>query len=134
MKYSPAQAAQLLFSALQKAQDEAAEQQIVSAFMSSLRKTGSEAQGAAIIAELERLMEKADTILRPVVTTATPLSNEQCDALIAQLKEQHGVTDVHLDQRVDPTVLGGISIKIDDMLYDDTIKKKLHTLNKTLTQ
>jgi F-type H+-transporting ATPase subunit delta len=126
--------AHLLFDSLKKATTDAEEQAVMDAFIATLKRTHTESQGAKIIADLEVLLQKSDNVLRPIVTTATAMTSAQCESLIAQLKQQHGASEVQLDQRIDPTVLGGLSVKIDDMLYDATLKKKLHTLTNTLTQ
>jgi F-type H+-transporting ATPase subunit delta len=126
--------AKLLYTSLKAAKSEAEEQAVIASFMTVLKKTHTESRGAKIIELLETMLEQSENVLRPIVTTATPLTQRQSQALIEKLKKQYNASAVHLHQKVDPTVIGGISIKIDDMLYDATLKNTLHTLHNTLTQ
>ncbi len=126
--------AQLLFDSLKAAKTEKEEQAVLSSFIAVLKKTHTESRGAKIIAALQALLEQSEKVLRPIVTSATELSDKQVKELTAKLQALHAGSTIHLDQRVDPTVLGGMSVRIDDMLYDATLKKTLHTLTTTLTQ
>jgi F-type H+-transporting ATPase subunit delta len=129
------QAAQMLFASLQEAKAKGDdEQKVIDAFMTVLKRTGTLSRGTAIIAELTQMLEQSENILRPVVTSADPLTQEQVQALTAQLQKKYEGSIIEIDQRIDPTVLGGVSIRVGDMLYDDTLKNKLLTLKNTLTQ
>jgi F-type H+-transporting ATPase subunit delta len=61
------------------------------------------------------------------VTSAHPLSAAQVDALKQQLRARIG-RDVAIDLSVDPTLLGGLVVKIGSQMIDSSIKTRLNTL------
>ncbi|MFC7537536.1 F0F1 ATP synthase subunit delta [Sphingomonas sp. GCM10030256] len=61
------------------------------------------------------------------VTSARPLDDEQVAALKAQLRTRVG-RDVTLDARVDPSILGGIVVRLGSQMIDASIRTKLNTL------
>jgi F-type H+-transporting ATPase subunit delta len=61
------------------------------------------------------------------VTTAHPLSATQRAQLVARLTEA-GFSGVQLQESVDPTILGGLVVRIGSRLYDNSIKSKLQRL------
>ena len=58
------------------------------------------------------------------VTTAHTLSDTQRAQITARLIEA-GYSNVRLFERVDPTILGGLIVKIGSRLYDSSVKSKL---------
>ena len=61
------------------------------------------------------------------VTSAHPLNDDQVAALKTNLKTRVG-RDVAVDLTVDPTILGGLVVKIGSQMIDDSIRTKLNTL------
>lgn len=61
------------------------------------------------------------------VTTAHPLSATQRTQIVARLTEA-GFSGVQLQERVDPSLLGGLVVRIGSRLYDNSIKSKLQRL------
>jgi F-type H+-transporting ATPase subunit delta len=61
------------------------------------------------------------------VTSAHPLSDAQLDALRAKLKARIG-RDVMVQTRVDPALLGGLTVKLGSQLIDSSLRTKLNTL------
>lgn len=61
------------------------------------------------------------------VTSAHPLSAGQVEALTAKLKNQLA-RDVAVDLTVDPSILGGLIVKIGSRQIDSSIRSKLNTL------
>jgi F-type H+-transporting ATPase subunit delta len=61
------------------------------------------------------------------VTSAHALDTAQVDALKAQLKKKVG-RDVAVNLHVDPTILGGLIVKIGSQMIDSSIKTRLNTL------
>ncbi|CAN5377093.1 F0F1 ATP synthase subunit delta [soil metagenome] len=61
------------------------------------------------------------------VTSAHPLSDEQVDALKQQLRTRIG-RDVSIDLTVDPSLLGGLVVRIGSKMIDSSIKTRLNTL------
>ena len=65
------------------------------------------------------------------VTTATPLTDEQIDKLIAIYSKKVGRA-VHINSVVDPTVLGGMRVQVGDEVTDNTVIAQLDHLQRTV--
>ena len=65
------------------------------------------------------------------VASAHPLSDLQRIQLRARLTEA-GYSSVRLDEVVDPTLLGGLTLKIGPKLYDTSLKSRLQRLQYSL--
>lgn len=61
------------------------------------------------------------------VVSAIPLSDTQRAALAARLTEA-GFSNLRLAERVDPSILGGLIVRIGSRLYDSSLKSKLQRL------
>jgi F-type H+-transporting ATPase subunit delta len=61
------------------------------------------------------------------VTSAHPLTPDQVDALKQQLRTRIG-RDVAVDLDVDPSLLGGLVVKIGSQMIDSSIKTRLNSL------
>jgi F-type H+-transporting ATPase subunit delta len=62
-----------------------------------------------------------------VVTSAHPLDDTQRAQISARLTEA-GFSGVRLTEQVDPSILGGLIVRIGSRLYDNSIKSKLQRL------
>ncbi|VAW00437.1 ATP synthase delta chain [hydrothermal vent metagenome] len=65
------------------------------------------------------------------VTSAHPLDDAQIDALKVQLKKRVG-SDVSVSTAVDPSILGGLVVKIGSQMIDNSIKTRLNTLSQAM--
>ncbi|MEP9359507.1 F0F1 ATP synthase subunit delta [Sphingomonas sp. KR3-1] len=65
------------------------------------------------------------------VTSAHPLSTAQVDALKQQLRTRIG-RDVSIDLSVDPSLLGGLVVKIGSQMIDSSIKTRLNSLAQAM--
>lgn len=61
------------------------------------------------------------------VTTAQPLSEQQAAELAQTLKNSVG-KDVKLDVRVDPSILGGLIVKIGSRMIDSSLRTRLNAV------
>lgn len=61
------------------------------------------------------------------VTSAHVLTASQTKSIAAQLKKRMG-TDVAIQSKVDPSILGGLTVKIGSQMIDSSIKTHLNTL------
>jgi F-type H+-transporting ATPase subunit delta len=65
------------------------------------------------------------------VTSAHPLSDTQRSQIAARLTEA-GYSGVKLTERVDPSILGGLIVRVGSRLYDSSIKSKLQRMQYAL--
>jgi F-type H+-transporting ATPase subunit delta len=70
--------------------------------------------------------------LTATVTTAIPLTEQQVERLTSALSKHYG-RDIHANQVVDPTVVGGIRVEIGDEVIDGTILSRLDEARRRLT-
>ena len=61
------------------------------------------------------------------VTSAHALTPAQMNALSAKLKARVG-SDVAIQTKVDPSLLGGLTVKIGSQMIDNSIKTRLNSL------
>ena len=67
------------------------------------------------------------------VTTASQLNDTQVTALKQALKAALG-KDVTLDQRVDPSLLGGLTVKVGSRMIDTSLRTKLTRLKHAMKE
>lgn len=86
-----------------------------------------------IIKAYRALAAKARGEVTAEVTSAVPLNDEQTAALKETLKASVG-KDVTLQARVDPSVLGGLIVKVGSRMIDSSLRTKLQNLKVVLTR
>ena len=87
----------------------------------------------AILSEAHLAREKATGKRRVTVTSAVPLSDAELDKLRADLDAATSFTPVVIPE-VDPSVLGGLVIRVGDTVYDSSLKARLRQLRGRLKQ
>jgi F-type H+-transporting ATPase subunit delta len=96
-------------------------------FLGVLSNNGRLSQLGAVIATFARLAAAHRGETTAEVTSAFPLNDDQLAALKSKLKARGG-SDVAIDARVDPSILGGIVVRLGSRMIDASIKTKLNTL------
>jgi F-type H+-transporting ATPase subunit delta len=86
-----------------------------------------------IIKAYRTLAAKARGEIAAEVTSAVPLSDEQVAALKETLKASMG-KDVTLQSRVDPSLLGGLIVKVGSRMIDSSLKTKLQNIKVALSE
>jgi F-type H+-transporting ATPase subunit delta len=84
-----------------------------------------------IVEEFERLADEATGRVRATVTAAIELEPGETDRLRTQLASTLG-REVRLQVRVDPSVLGGLTIRYGDRLVDVSVASRLQQLRRAL--
>ena len=77
-----------------------------------------------IIAGFRELAAEARGEIAADVTSASPLTGEQAAALSETLRARVGKT-VTLNQFVDPSLIGGLQVKVGSQMIDSSLKTKL---------
>jgi F-type H+-transporting ATPase subunit delta len=67
------------------------------------------------------------------VTVAEPLKDAHVEALRAALKSVTG-KDVDLDVKVDPTILGGLVVKLGSRMIDSSLRTKLNAIRHAMKE
>ncbi|WP_288412021.1 F0F1 ATP synthase subunit delta [uncultured Sphingomonas sp.] len=81
----------------------------------------------AIIRAFRDLAARSRGETNAEVVSAHPLDQAQVDALKQQLRHRVG-REVAIDLKVDPSLLGGLVVKIGSQMIDSSIKTRLNTL------
>jgi len=91
---------------------------------------------AYIVPVLDAFIEMARTHLRrttALVISAIPLREEQTNAL-AELLSKKINKQVSIEQRTDPSVIGGLFIQVDGYFIDRTVKTRLQDIKLSLSE
>lgn len=96
-----------------------------------LRRKGRLALGPSIATFYRELLDDERNVARAVVRTAVPLDDERRAAIQQQLSTQTG-KQVAVDAVVDPDILGGMTVRIGDRMYDASTRTRLRSLKREL--
>lgn len=85
----------------------------------------------AILAELTHLVSRQPERRLATVTSAVPLTPEERAALQAKLVGQYGA-DLEFEFNLDPSLIGGIHLRVGDRVIDGSVAGKLAALRDRL--
>jgi F-type H+-transporting ATPase subunit delta len=100
-------------------------------FLGLLAANGRANALGSVITSFEALAAAHRGAVSAQVTTATPLSAIQAKGVASALRLALG-KDPEIETKVDPTILGGIKVKVGSRLYDASLKSKLDQLKFAL--
>jgi F-type H+-transporting ATPase subunit delta len=83
--------------------------------------------------EFDALWAEENQLLPVTVTSAIELDEELVEEIGKRIEEQTGRT-VELSSNVDPDVLGGLMVRVGNMVLDDTVRNKLERLRKQVAR
>ncbi len=86
-----------------------------------------------VVAEYGRLVDTQRGIEHAKVTTAVPLDAKDVTALTQRLKAILG-KEVVVSSSVDPDIIGGLVVRVDDMLLDGSTRSQLSALRRALAE
>ena len=104
---------------------------ITTSFLGVLAKNGRKNELRPVIRAFRRLSAEHRGETTADVITARPLNDDQVAALKQQLRVRAG-RDVNIDSQVDPTILGGIIVKLGSQQIDASIRTKLNRLAQAM--
>ncbi len=84
-----------------------------------------------VAAEFRRLDDDRQGITHAVATSATELTPDEVRALTARLEQSTGGR-IALDVEVDPSLLGGLVVRVGDRLIDGSVRGRLERLRNQL--
>jgi F-type H+-transporting ATPase subunit delta len=68
------------------------------------------------------------------VSTTTPLTENQRNQLISLVKEISGLHEVLLEEKINPALIGGFVLKVNDRQLDESLSSKLKALKVQFSQ
>ena len=102
-------------------------------FIILLVSKGREGAIASIVEEVKSQLRAMNNIQAATVKTASPLDEDSRAKILAQVAKLHN-GEVELKEIVDPEILGGFVLRLDDKEIDASIKRQLNTLGRKLTE
>lgn len=100
-------------------------------FISLIINQGRSEAIESIASEFINLYKIKNGIKNAVITSAKPLDQSQIEAIIAKAKSDlpEG-TKVEVENKVNPELLGGFILRLDDKQFDASVSTKLNNLRK----
>jgi F-type H+-transporting ATPase subunit delta len=86
----------------------------------------------AVSGEFRRLYRLREGIVEAIVTSAAPIDATEVRALEERLTAAAGAR-VELSLRVDPTLIGGLQVRLGDRLIDGSVRGRLERLRASLS-
>ena len=86
----------------------------------------------SIVTEFDALLDEHAGRVQAYVSTAFPLTDELAAALRASLEHQTQ-REVVLHQHLDPALIGGIRVRLGDLVVDGTLRRALSDMRRSFT-
>ena len=84
-----------------------------------------------VAAEYRRLLNRERGVVEALATSAGPLTDDETESLRRKVAEMTGRTvDLRVD--VDESLLGGLTVRVGDTLYDASVRGRLERLRERL--
>ncbi len=84
-----------------------------------------------VAAEYRRLLNREHGVVEAVATAASPLNADETEALQRKVATMTGRT-VDLRVEVDESLIGGLTVRVGDTLYDASVRGRLERLRERL--
>ncbi len=88
----------------------------------------------AIIDAYRRLHDAAKGVVRADVTVAAPLAAHHESALREALAGVTGGKTIDLEVKVDPSIIGGVVVKLGSRMLDASLKTKLNSIRTRMKE
>jgi len=85
-----------------------------------------------LVETFDEVVDKLSNTLHVMITSATPLDKSQTDRLGEKYRRIYNSNAVRVSVQIDPSLIGGIKVRIGDRVIDGSIKAKLEDLRKSL--
>jgi len=85
----------------------------------------------AVAAEYRRLLNHERGIVEALATAASPLTEDETSALQRKVAQMTGST-VDLRVEIDESLIGGLTVRVGDTLYDASVRGRLERLRDRL--
>jgi F-type H+-transporting ATPase subunit delta len=96
-----------------------------------LRRKNRLALGPSIASFFRELLDEERGVARAVVTTAVDIDEETLRSVARRLVEATG-KQVVVEKRVDPSIIGGVMVRMGDQMVDGSVRTRLRSLRSQL--
>lgn len=132
MKITPVQYAKALLEATEH-KNEQETNDIIARFADRLRSDGQRSRLAAISNAFATLWNTAHGVTDAQVTSRAQLDTEALATIRQFIGARYGSKEVVITNRIDPSIRGGIVIRVGDELLDGSVATQLKKLKKNLS-
>ncbi len=87
-----------------------------------------------MIRDYGKLLDAEKGVKRAEVTVAEPLSDAHLAALKEALREVSGGQSVELSVKVDPSIIGGLVVRLGSRMVDGSLRTKLNTIRNRMKE
>jgi F-type H+-transporting ATPase subunit delta len=88
----------------------------------------------SMIADYNKLYDSWRGVTRAEVTSAAPLSDAHSAALKEALKDVTGDKNVEISVNVDPSIIGGLVVRLGSRMVDGSLKTKLNAIRTRMKE
>jgi F-type H+-transporting ATPase subunit delta len=88
----------------------------------------------AMIADYQKLYDAERGVTRADVTLAAPPSDAHIAALKEALRDATHGKDVEVSVKIDPSIIGGLVVKLGSRMVDGSLKTKLNTIRTRMKE
>lgn len=75
------------------------------------------------------ILRKLNNVVLAEVTSAVRLYEGEAEKLVAKIKNLTGASDVEIETKIDPDIIGGVIIKVGSQVYDASLKGQLRRIS-----
>ncbi len=87
-----------------------------------------------MIAGYQKLLDTDNGVIHAEVTSAQPLDAAQSQALASALSQVSGGKTVDVNAKVDPSIIGGLVVKLGSRMLDASLKTKLNSIRSLMKE
>jgi len=87
-----------------------------------------------MIADYNKLYDSWRGVARAEITTAAALSDAHVAALKEALKGVTGGKNVEISVKIDPSIIGGLVVKLGSRMVDGSLKTKLNAIRTRMKE
>jgi len=87
-----------------------------------------------MIAAYRKLYDASRGVTHAEVTSASALTDQNLAALKDQLKAVSGGREVDLDVKIDPSIIGGLIVRLGSRMVDGSLKTKLNAIRLAMKE
>ena len=110
-----------------------AHDKILAEFVTLVAKKRMLGSADEIISEYEKLYNHKHGIIEAHITTTNKLESGLAQKLREELKGKYKANEVHLEEKIDSRLIGGMKVRVGDTIYDTSLKNTLNQLQAKLT-